>query len=90
MFPFVLLLFPLVYLCRHVLVTSLSLFPVLSFQWIVGLSVTFDGPVFFQYTYVVLCSGQVKYQSKFSSERESEIIKFKYKPKASKRDYLQY
>ena len=60
MFPFVLLLFPFVYICRHVLVTSLSLFPVLSFQWIVGLSVTFDGPVFFQYTYVVLCSGQVK------------------------------
>ena len=27
---------------------------------------TFDGPVFFQYTYVVLCSGQVKYKSKFS------------------------
>ncbi|XP_052818433.1 adhesion G protein-coupled receptor L4-like [Mya arenaria] len=41
---------------RHMVQTSLSLIPALGLHWALGFSITFDGPVFLQYLFVVLAS----------------------------------
>ncbi|KAL4234284.1 hypothetical protein ACF0H5_005935 [Mactra antiquata] len=43
---------------KHVCISSLSMIPVLGLLWIFGFAVTFNGPLFFKYLYVVLASGQ--------------------------------
>jgi len=58
-------------LSSHVIMTSLTLIPSLGLQWLLGFSVTFDGPLFLQYTFVILASTHVRNTDVFTLFNET-------------------